>query len=65
MGTAFKRTESVVCDVQAGCDGNYIPPKRLQAGHLMCGACEKVMAKRQAKPKALKGERYMQYEEER
>jgi hypothetical protein len=50
-----------VCTTQVACDGVTLLRSRE-----MCGACEKAMKRRAAaKPTALRGERYIEYESEK
>lgn len=63
MGTAFKRTESEICPVQVACEGNYV--LRRTGDKKLCAACERALEKRKRKPRGLRGEHYMNYEESR
>lgn len=63
MSTLFNRTQSELCTVQVACEGNYV--LRRTGSKELCASCERAIAKRNRKPRGLRGEHYMNYEESR
>lgn len=49
-----------ICETQAACEGSILRPHRT-----MCAPCERTLARRSRGQKALRGENYLNYREER
>lgn len=45
-GSYMRPTLSTICPAQIACDGNYIHPKRIRAGAIMCAKCESAAERR-------------------